>query len=386
MSLANHLKRGIRSICAKNIVMVIFGLVILECCAKLYDIQTLNKLDSGDLIKKRDENKIVWHKFKNTFYQELQTSTGIFLLYKAYLDVRQEPTVRIIGYLNQHPPRIETYCKLTYKTPDEDVVRKVNYIQLDNWYFSKMKNKTHQAIIYQPYLISCDLPPMNETRLPTAVSLVEDRAIKEVTNRLNIIYNKQTGPKDMFGVCCRALKFREDISFRIVEWLELLKILGATKVFLYKTELHPNTHKGNVSINQPSLTFQNAYFLQQYKESNKEGPFKEIPTYNYMLQQVYRAKDHLGPNINCKSFQNTLQTLIFYNHKSERCLKNSECNRYSVDLSIGQLNHYRSSCSKEYEKFCSNSIPTVKDITIWTWKKELMENMNKSLLDLGLII
>ena len=33
--------------------MVIFGLVILECCAKLYDIQTLNKLDSGDLIKKR---------------------------------------------------------------------------------------------------------------------------------------------------------------------------------------------------------------------------------------------------------------------------------------------------------------------------------------------
>jgi hypothetical protein len=35
----------------------------------------------------------------------------------------------------------------------------------------------------------------------------------------------------------------EDLSVRLVQWIELLRILGTKKVFLYELEAHPNITK-----------------------------------------------------------------------------------------------------------------------------------------------
>jgi hypothetical protein len=35
----------------------------------------------------------------------------------------------------------------------------------------------------------------------------------------------------------------DDLSVRLVEWIELLNTLGADKIFLYNLEVHPNVTK-----------------------------------------------------------------------------------------------------------------------------------------------
>lgn len=35
----------------------------------------------------------------------------------------------------------------------------------------------------------------------------------------------------------------EDLSVRLVEWIELLNLLGADKVFFYELQVHPNISK-----------------------------------------------------------------------------------------------------------------------------------------------
>jgi hypothetical protein len=45
-------------------------------------------------------------------------------------------------------------------------------------------------------------------------------------------------------VCGPALfYYQEDFSVRLVEWLELLRALGTSLVFLYVTRVHPNIEK-----------------------------------------------------------------------------------------------------------------------------------------------
>lgn len=46
------------------------------------------------------------------------------------------------------------------------------------------------------------------------------------------------------GVCGKALfYYNEDFSTRLVEWIEIVKLLGASKIFLYKTTCHKNIQK-----------------------------------------------------------------------------------------------------------------------------------------------
>jgi len=50
--------------------------------------------------------------------------------------------------------------------------------------------------------------------------------------------------KEGFAVCVKGLDFlHEDLSVRLVEWIELLGLLGAHKVFFYELAVHPNISK-----------------------------------------------------------------------------------------------------------------------------------------------
>lgn len=60
---------------------------------------------------------------------------------------------------------------------------------------------------------------------------------------MRIIYEKPVEKKD-FAVCVKGLDFlHEDLSVRLIEWIELLNLLGADKVFFYELQVHPNISK-----------------------------------------------------------------------------------------------------------------------------------------------
>ena len=98
----------------------------------------------------------------------------------------------------------------------------------------------------EPYLLSCDLPSTHLNHTPISVSLVEDRC-ETPTNFLNIIFDPPAGDKKEFAVCVKGMDFpTEDLSARMVEWIEVLRALGADKIFLYNYEVHPNVTKVSV--------------------------------------------------------------------------------------------------------------------------------------------
>lgn len=67
--------------------------------------------------------------------------------------------------------------------------------------------------------------------------------LKPITNNLPVM-NKRPQTKGKFAVCVKGLDFpHEDVSIRLVEWIELLNLLGAGKIFLYELDVHENISK-----------------------------------------------------------------------------------------------------------------------------------------------
>ena len=94
--------------------------------------------------------------------------------------------------------------------------------------------------------MGCRLPKSHWNQVPLFVSIVENICDK-ATNNLRVIYNKlpedETDKKE-FAVCVKGLDFpNDDLSVRLIEWIELLQILGADKIFFYNLEVHPNVTK-----------------------------------------------------------------------------------------------------------------------------------------------
>jgi hypothetical protein len=66
------------------------------------------------------------------------------------------------------------------------------------------------------------------------------------TNVLSVTYNKldETDKENDFAVCVKMLDFPySDESVRAVEWIELVRLLGANKIFLYTLHVHKNMTK-----------------------------------------------------------------------------------------------------------------------------------------------
>ena len=99
----------------------------------------------------------------------------------------------------------------------------------------------------QPYIISCDpLPLTDSNRVPLFVSLVYGEPCQQATNAIKIQYHPlESGHKrQKIGVCLKVLNFpSEDVSLRLIEWLELLRQLGASKIFIYVLKVNRNIEK-----------------------------------------------------------------------------------------------------------------------------------------------
>ncbi|XP_012288579.1 uncharacterized protein LOC105704158 [Orussus abietinus] len=246
--------------------------------------------------------------FNNVYWQSVRTSNGTFQLFGAYYDRRKlsriGPAVRIVGMIDRIEPRVKTYCQMWFdgdKEPRIVPVLEYKYI----WY-SKWGN--YKQGIYQPYVIACRVPPSQWRRGPPAsVSLVESQC-DTATNNLRVIYNLPEGPgKKDFAVCVKGLDFlHEDLSVRLVEWIELIGLLGADKIFFYELQVHPNISKvlrhyrrlGKVEVTpltlpggQPNVpAFQHMYLTKKtnHKRQNELIPYNDC-LYKHMYEYEYIA-------------------------------------------------------------------------------------------------
>ena len=95
-------------------------------------------------------------------------------------------------------------------------------------------------------MMSCSALEAKEDRLPVSVSLVQAECQKGVkpSNNLRILNRwREDGEKRGIGVCSKSISYVDDASMKFIEWMELLRALGADKIMLSVLFIHPNTQK-----------------------------------------------------------------------------------------------------------------------------------------------
>merc|ERR1711997_703825 len=163
------------------------------------------------------------------------------------------------GMINRLEPTVKTFCQLWFSDSLEPVISKV----LEYKYIWYKKWGNYKQGLFQPYLLACQLPKSHWGKTPASVSIVEEKCDK-ASNNLRVTYNKpeEGEEKKKFAVCVKSLDFpEEDISVRLVEWIELVAALGAEKIYFYVLHVHDNITrvlehyqaKGLVDIRPTSL-------------------------------------------------------------------------------------------------------------------------------------
>ena len=93
-----------------------------------------------------------------------------------------------------------------------------------------------QLVYYGQYQLSCDLPEVQET--PTHVSIVLKESEFEISNLLPILRNSSSSQKkDDELVICVPISFGHINLVNLVNWIELNKMLGVTRVVVYNSSL-----------------------------------------------------------------------------------------------------------------------------------------------------
>ncbi|XP_043216253.1 uncharacterized protein LOC122378809 [Amphibalanus amphitrite] len=184
-------------------------------------------------------------KFNNIYWQVLETSNGTYNFYGAYYDNRPAlaigPLVRLLVMIDRLKPTLLTHCQMWFDQLPFPIIAPVieyKYVWYEKW-------GNYEQGILQPYLMACQVPRQFRQMVPRAVTVVE-RPCDKSTVALKVVNNRPLPGqrRQDFAVCVKGLSFPDhDLSVRLVEWLETLRVLGAKKVFLYKLEVHPNISK-----------------------------------------------------------------------------------------------------------------------------------------------
>ena len=107
----------------------------------------------------------------------------------------------------------------------------------------------------------------------------------------------------------------------------------------------------------------------------------------HILRHVFRSKNFDKPTQHTKSIHNTNKVLLLHSHQAITCLE-GECDSHFVEPQIAQSQHYRSTCQPSIgakECYFKYKRSTIKDPTIWRYKKQLIERVSTSLSTLGFL-
>jgi hypothetical protein len=110
-----------------------------------------------------------------------------------------------------------------------------NELWVDFW------SKDLTLSLYKTYLLSCPVPQDFKNKV-IGVSITSHECEKP-KNFLEVKQNYLNKDKKDFAVCVKGLDFHEDISLRLIEWIELQLILGANLISFYIYYVNQNTQK-----------------------------------------------------------------------------------------------------------------------------------------------
>ncbi|XP_042858160.1 uncharacterized protein LOC122244346 [Penaeus japonicus] len=192
-----------------------------------------------------------------TYYQTMTVSNfSSIYLYSAFLDNRPlaetRPCIRILAYTKAKRPA-SPWCYTWFNTTGPPAVSQVIRKDYVDWQI----RSTYRQMFF---ILTCPIPKTVAHLTPLAVSLVSrpcDKAqtLLQITGAMqrndttayiggNSAKTVNGIPQWSVAVCGPALfYYHEDISIRLVEWLELLRALGFARVFLLQTAVHPNVEK-----------------------------------------------------------------------------------------------------------------------------------------------
>ena len=264
-----------------------------EQSCKMFTNQKDNRLIYKE---KNDTNFFIKNSItlNNQYWQEYRSkrcdrciSKVAFYLYSAYLDNRQYngtgSAIRIIAMLEKDVKYdVTNYCLIWYDVSSDPVVSDVPLEM------TPMGPKWKGKDSFVAYLLTCYVPRRHDGKIPKAVSIIEkrikNRSCYKPYNYLKVIYNYEE--KKDFAVCVKGLNLLQDndLSAKFVQWIEVLKIMGADKIFLYEWALHPDIQrvlnyyakKGVVDLtkislpgNQPNEKFQLDEYLKKDVEAKR---------------------------------------------------------------------------------------------------------------------
>lgn len=243
----------------------------------------------------------------NTYWQTFINANVTFRLYAAYWDDRKgvavpgqgKAVVRILATANQigdeFPP---TQCQFWYEGYPMPVLTNVSeYLSI--W----VKSWASKPRLSYPHLVICPipdaLPPTYEDVVPRTVSLVRE-ACEHASNSLRIHNDRPAAKVQVaettgsvarqplsFGVCVKGFDFPYvDLSERLIEWFELQRLLGASRIYAYMYDVHP-------SVQRVLDYYQRSGFLELRPLTMANG-MPRLRHYQHMLLQKRRLIKRLN--------------------------------------------------------------------------------------------
>ena len=181
----------------------------------------------------------------NDYWQKYVTKFGILYLYSAYYDIRRKTklgsTIRIIAMADRvliNDTKLD--CLMWYNENDDPLIsnKRVEITAMNPKTGDWKSNESRTPENYRPYLLTCYVSQHKNDHVPLAVSIIESDAkiidCFNPSNYLKVVHNLKKGKdKKKFAVCVRGLYLLEDISLRLIEWIELVSLMGASQIFLY---------------------------------------------------------------------------------------------------------------------------------------------------------
>ncbi|XP_043678744.1 uncharacterized protein LOC122634158 [Vespula pensylvanica] len=187
--------------------------------------------------------------FELTAIRWLETIPRRLFLYSGHLDLRVAgyPSLRVIAVKHGPLPTSSLFCTVWYEE-ERGRVRSysmealVSPIWLEEW--------GGETDSYTGILVSCQLPSLEGyTAYPSRVYVGATSCYENPSHSLAIFRDNET-QKDYsssnskrFTLCIKGLDFDEDISEKLVAFVELHRILGAGLFYFYVFDVHENVLK-----------------------------------------------------------------------------------------------------------------------------------------------
>ncbi|XP_046833692.1 uncharacterized protein LOC124430745 isoform X1 [Vespa crabro] len=187
--------------------------------------------------------------FELTAIRWLETIPRRLFLYSGHLDLRVAgyPSLRVIAVKHGPLPTSSLFCTVWYEE-EQGRIRSysmealVSPIWLEEW--------GGETDSYTGILVSCQLPSLEGyTAYPSRVYVGATSCYENPSHSLAIFRDNEThndyssNNSKRFTLCIKGLDFDEDISEKLVAFVELHRILGAGLFYFYVFDVHENVLK-----------------------------------------------------------------------------------------------------------------------------------------------